>query len=229
MSAAQKKKPQTVGAVTGLSKEDNVDFNLTVTKDERRADTRIMAQVLGITHKSLFESVRQYKADFEELGKVPFQTEALPSGQSEKFALLNEDQAYLLLTYSRNTTKVRGLKVKLVQAFRDARRAAEVRQTEYLPEYHRLHDAIKVRADGSPNERWLHINANKALNQLVDLKPGQRATAGPLKQSLLAVGAALAAKAVLDGADGHGVQQRIKAAFEPLVGALALTEVPNAN
>jgi phage regulator Rha-like protein len=222
------KKAKAPGRQTQGLKENSTntaDFALATTaKQERRADTRLMARELGTTHKSLFELVRKYTPDFEALGKVPFQTEALPSGQSERFALLNEDQAYLLLTYSRNTAKVRHLKVKLVQAFRDARRAAELRQTEYLPAHHRLHEAIKIAAAGSPNERWMHVNANKALNRLAGIGAGQRATAGPLTQSLLAVGAALAAKAVLDTQDGHGVQARIRAALMPLANVLALPE-----
>ncbi|NMM82421.1 hypothetical protein B2J86_16035 [Acidovorax sp. SRB_14] len=198
-------------------------LELTTIKAEPRADTRLLAEHLGNKHKSLFELVKSYKTDFEALGKVPFQTEALPSGQSEKFALLNEDQAYLLLTYARNSTRVRALKLKMVTAFRDARRAAEVRATEYLPSYHAMHDAIKRAANGSPNERFMHINANKFLNQLAGVQPGQRPAAGQLQQSILAVGCAMAAKAVTEASDGHGLHQQIKTALKPLIGVLALT------
>ena len=77
---------------TATCKTVTADFALAVTaKQEHRADSRLIARELGVTHKSVFEQVRNYKADFEMLGKVPFQTEALPSGQSVKFALLNED------------------------------------------------------------------------------------------------------------------------------------------
>ena len=204
-------------------------FELTLVKNERRADTRLLAKHLGNQHKNVFELVKNYKADFEQLAKVTFQTEALPSGQLEKFALLNEDQAYLLLTYSRNTTKVRALKVKMVKAFAEVRRAAEVRQMEYLPAYHQLHDAIKVAANGSPNERFIHMNANKALNQLAGVESGQRAGAGSLQQSILAVGSALAAQALQNATDGHGLHKRIKSALEPLTGILALPEVHHEN
>ena len=211
----------------GASVPEN--FELTLVKNERRADTRLLAQHLGNQHKNVFELVKNYKADFEHLGKVTFQTEALPSGQLEKFALLNEDQAYLLLTYSRNSAKVRALKVKMVKAFAEARHAAEVRQVEYLPAYHQLHDAIKVAANGSPNERFIHMNANKALNQLAGVESGQRAGAGSLQQSILAVGSALAAQALQNATDGHGLHKRIKAALEPLTGILALPEVHHEN
>ena len=205
-----------------MAKPEALALALVQTKGEPRIDSRIMAPTLGVKHRSLFALALAHKDDFAELGKVRFQIASLPSGQSEKFALLNEDQAYLLLTYTRNNKKVRSLKVKLVLAFRDARRAAELRQTEYLDEYRHLRDAIHVAAAGSPNERFLHMNANKALNQLVGIGAGQRATAGPLTQSLLTVGCALAAKAVREGKDGHGVQQRIKTALLPLAGVQAL-------
>ena len=211
----------------GASVPEN--FELTLVKNERRADTRLLAKHLGNQHKNVFELVKNYNADFEQLGKVTFQTEALPSGQLEKFALLNEDQAYLLLTYSRNSAKVRALKVKMVKAFAEVRRAAEVRQVEYLPAYHQLHDAIKVAANGSPNERFIHMNANKALNQLAGVESGQRAGAGSLQQSILAVGSALAAQALQNATDGHGLHKRIKAALEPLTGILALPEVHHEN
>lgn len=195
-------------------------FELTLAKEGRRADTRMLAEHLGNQHKNVFELVKNYKADFEQLGKVAFQTEALLSGQLEKFALLNEDQAYLLLSFSRNTATVRSLKIKMVAAFRDARNAAELREAEYLPSYHAMHDAIKRAANGSPNERFMHMNANKFLNQLAGVQPGQRPVAGQLQQSILAVGCAMAAKAVTGAPDGHGLHQRIKTALKPLESVL---------
>ena len=212
----------------GVSVPEN--FELTLVKNERRADTRLLAKHLGNQHKNVFELVKNYRADFEQFGILRFQTEEIEGrGQPEKFALLNEDQAYLLLTYSRNTTKVRALKVKMVKAFAEVRRAAEVRQVEYLPAYHQLHDAIKVAANGSPNERFIHMNANKALNQLAGVESGQRAGAGSLQQSILAVGSALAAQALQNATDGHGLHKRIKTALEPLTGILALPEVHHEN
>lgn len=200
-------------------------LELTQVKEERRADTRLLAQHLGNTHKAVFELVKNYKADFDAFGILRFQKEVIQGrGQPEKFALLNEDQAFLLLAYSRNTAKVRALKVKMVAAFRDARLAAEIRQGAYLPSYHALHDAIKRAAKGSPNEHFMHSNANKFLNQLAGVQPGQRAVAGQLQQSILAVGCAMAAKAVTEAPDGHGVHQHIKNALKPLVSFLLLPE-----
>lgn len=94
---------------------------------EARVDSRVIAEQLGIQHENSYDQLKKYRADFVELGVLRFET-GKPSGHKggrpEKFALLNEDQAYLLLSYSRNTKKVRRLKVNLVKAFRDARHRA---------------------------------------------------------------------------------------------------------
>lgn len=203
--------------------EPITERNFTTTiKGEARIDSRLIAQHLGTKHRNLFELVEGHKSDFSELGILRFQTGVIRGrGQPEKCILLNEDQAYLLLTYSRNTKKVCALKLNLVKAFREARRANEIRTAEYLPEYHALHDAIKIRADGSPNERFMHMNANKEINKLAGIQPGQRATAGLLQQSLLAVGSALATKAVMDAQDGS-VHYHIKVALQPLSGVLTI-------
>lgn len=189
---------------------------LVPTKTEPRVDSRLLAPRLGIQHHNLFAQVKTYKADFAEFGKVLFQTEALPSGQSEKFALLNEDQAHLLLTYSRNTAKVRALKVQLVKAFAQARRAAQVRQMDYLPAYHAMQERIHELAQGSPNEHFLHMNVAKLVNKAAVVEAGQRPDAPLPKQSVLVVAQMLAAAALQEATDRHQIQGRVKAALAPL-------------
>lgn len=194
---------------------------ITLTRD--RVDTRVLAQHLGNQHENVMRLAKDYRADFEQFGILRFTTgEIRGRGQPEKFALLNEDQCYLLLSFSRNTARVRALKVRLVRAFADARKAAAIRQAEYLPAYHELHDAIKAAAGGSPNERWMHINANRALNKLAGIDAGQRHSAGAMTQSLLSVGSLLAARAVLKASCHREIQTSIKLALEPLASALQL-------
>lgn len=106
---------------------DNV-IQLKTFNHEPRVDSREISQHLGVEHKAAFQMVSQYRADFMELGLLPFEMEAVKregerGAKHHRFALLNEDQCYLLLSYSRNTKKVRGLKLALVKAFREARRA----------------------------------------------------------------------------------------------------------
>lgn len=190
--------------------------------DEPRVDSRVLAKHLGASHKSVFELIRLYLADFAELGKVPVQTEALASGQSEKFASLNEDQCYLALTYKRNTPRIRELKVRLVKTFRQARKAAELRQVEYKPGYHELHDAIDAKAAQSHNAKFVHMNFNKLCNRAAGIAAGQRATASLPAQSMLIVVQAIATSAVQAAPDHHLGYQRAKAALQALSSAVAI-------
>ncbi|MCD9005236.1 Rha family transcriptional regulator [Luteimonas sp. XNQY3] len=92
---------------------------------EPRVDTLEIAHYLGTDHASTIKLVRRHVARFEKLGRVRFEIRAFATrgGQQEReIALLNEDQAYLLLAFSRNSERVMDLKVALVQAFGDCRR-----------------------------------------------------------------------------------------------------------
>ena len=217
-----KKTPAATKVTTSAQNSaDSTELALVPTKTEPRVDSRLLAKQLGIKHPNLFAQVKTHKADFEQFGKVTFQTGALPSGQSEKFATLNEDQAYLLLTYRRNTAKVRALKIKLVKAFSNARRAAAVRQTEYLPSYHAMSDRIHELAQGSPNERFLHMNTAKLVNQVAGIEAGQRPGAPLPKQSVLAVAHMLAAGAIEQATDRHQIHGLVKKALAPLAALAA--------
>ena len=115
------------------------DLTLSMFNREPRVDSRLLAIHLGNQHRHVMVLIEKYAEPFSTFGKVRF--EKAPSavsitGQRERFALLNEDQAFFLLTLSRNSDHVVDLKVKLVQAFSEARRVADQRQTEYLPTYY---------------------------------------------------------------------------------------------
>lgn len=190
--------------------------------DEPRVDSRELAKRLGTQHQNTYELLKDYKSDFEQLGLLRFQTGEIDGkGRPEKYAMLNEDQSYLLLTYSRNTAKVRGLKIKLVKSFSEARRAAMQHGAEYLPTYHQLHDQIHALAGGSPNERWAHVNANKLVNKAAGIGSGQRGTVTLPTQAMLIV-AQMAITKAMQSAPDHRIGYRLaKDAVKPL---LALTE-----
>lgn len=194
-------------------------FALTTTKAETRIDSRLLAPHLGNRHKNVRELLEQHKTDFMELGVLRFET-AKPAqeqgGRPEKFALLNEDQCYLLLTYSRNSPRTRQLKVRLVKAFGEARRAAGQHGAEYLPTYHQLHDELHALAAGSDHERHVHMNVNRLINKTVGLEAGQRSAAPMPMQSLLAVAQAVAVKAARGAPDHRAGYQRIKSAMDAL-------------
>ncbi len=192
---------------------------LTGSSTEPRIDSRLIAQVLGNKHQNVRELLTDYVDDFRELGILRFQTgEIAGRGQPERYALLNEDQAYLLLTYSRNTAKVRQLKVRLVLAFREARQAQDIHQTEYLPTYHSLHDEIARLADGADKQRYVHMNVNRAINKAVGVKSGERHTLPLPSKAMLIVAQSVAH----DHKDGY---QAAKVALQDLNHALEVSHV----
>ena len=190
---------------------------------EPRADSRALAQHLGLRHSSVFELVNDHLADFETLGIVRFQTEKLPGGlrgRPERFALLSEDQTYLVLTFSRNTDRVRGLKVRLVKAFSELRRKRDLWATEYLPTYHALHDEIASLAHGSPNERFVHMNVNKLVNRVIGIGAGRRSGLDLAQRSTLIVAQATAEAAMHGATDHHDGYAKAKDALAQLGKAL---------
>jgi len=94
-------------------------------------DTLTIAGLVENQHKNVLELVRNYLNDFEEFGEVAFETRLNCQGSPTEYAILNEDQAYLLLTYMRNTAIVRNAKKALVRAFKVAREAASSHSYNY--------------------------------------------------------------------------------------------------
>lgn len=192
---------------------------LVLRKGEPRIDSRLLAQRLGTKHKSLLERVRKYEAEMKDFGKLPFQTAPLPgsaTGQKERFALLNEGQAFFMLTLSRNTPRIVALKAGLVHAFSQARRAAQIHQQDYLPTYHQTHHALAGLEADPGHQRHLHMNVNKLLNKAAGIEAGQRANAQPGSLSLLTVAQMMAAKAASAAPNGKAAYAQIKQAVQPL-------------
>ncbi|MGK9416050.1 Rha family transcriptional regulator [Pseudomonas cedrina] len=92
---------------------------------EPRVDSRQLAEQLDNIHRNSMAIIERYLAKFKEFGLLALRTEARPAGRhgggGVRFALLNEDQAFFLLSLSRNTDRVVELKASLIMAFREAR------------------------------------------------------------------------------------------------------------
>lgn len=93
---------------------------------ELRADSRKIAEALGVEHKAVIQLLNIYKNEFESLGLLRFEMEAVKKDgyrgtKKTKFLFLNEDHAYLLLTMTRNNSKNLPLKVRLIGTFKAAR------------------------------------------------------------------------------------------------------------
>ena len=201
-------------------------FALTIVKAEPRIDSRPLAKSLRNKHKAAMALIDRYADQFKAFGQLPFKKQvgdrAQGGGNPERFALLNEDQAFFLLSLSRNSDHVVSLKARLVNAFGEARRAAGQHGAEYLPTYHQLHDELHVLAAGSDHEWQVHMNVNRLINKTVGLEAGQRSAASMPVQSLLAVAQAVAVKAAQGAPDHRAGYQRIKSAMVALSAATLL-------
>jgi len=196
-------------------------------KGEARVDSRIIARELGNQHESMIRLIDEYQSDFEEFGVVRFQIGKPPKGSKggrpERFALLNEDQAYLLLTYAKNTPEARRLKVNLVKAFARFREGRQV-AADYLPFYHTLHDEVSklaqwARLHGSTTpEEFFHSNANRLINRAFGLDSDARAGLPPTLKVMVTGAQALAAetlsKALAEELGHKEAYQRVKQAVE---------------
>jgi phage regulator Rha-like protein len=88
-------------------------------------DSRLIADRLGIQHRGLIQTIDKHLARLQSKSQVRFEMEMvkLPQGgaKQKKFAYLDERQATLLMTMSRNTDQVLDCKEALVDAFEKAK------------------------------------------------------------------------------------------------------------
>ena len=188
------------------------DFKLNLIDSEFRIDSRLLAPELNHRHRTIFESILKYQSKFEEHGLLPFETEAVNNGDArgvkyQKFALLNEDQCYFLLTLMRNNDFVVDKKSKLVKAFRQAKdqvtlrdmariEGKAVRRTET--------DAIKslveyATAKGSSNANMYYANITKMTNSLLGVEKGQRDTLDHKSLQQIKIAETIVEMAIRDG------------------------------
>jgi phage regulator Rha-like protein len=131
------------------------DVAVVVQEGEPRVDSRQLAGPLGVPHSSLYRLLKRYKADFGALDHVGFEIQhggarrPQGGGMRERYAMLTEDQSYLLLAYTKNTPEARALKQRLVLAFRAARDRLEGRVTIDRSEYEH---AMRVEVDANVSQ-----------------------------------------------------------------------------
>lgn len=215
--------------------KDIVSVEICAIKSEARVDTRILADRLGNQHEAVIKLIDSYQSDFESIGVVRFEIEkpktGTKGGRPERYALLSEDQSYLLLTFSRNTKRVRELKVELVKAFARFRQHKQI-EVDYLPYYGELHDSVKSLSDharqhgSTTEEKIFHVNFNRLINKTFGLESGQRKNlpghvrAGVTMANLLAKDAI--EHAIRAGLDHHAAYAEAKVAVQSLAAIASL-------
>ena len=170
---------------------------LVIDKKEPRVSHFDIAKELEIQAYNAIRQVDDWLSDFEELGVVVFQTRKPPKGteggRPERVAYLNEDQCFLLLSYSRNTATVRRAKINRIKAFKAAREALAQNKEQYLPLYHACHDsvhqiAIKAKQCGSTTpERMYHMNVERLINKTLGIEAGTRHTLKPQQKAAVSM------------------------------------------
>lgn len=114
----------------------------------------VIAEFAGVQHHTITRLIQQHEDDFKEFGILRFEIEEIRGrGQPTKHYRLNEAQATLLMTYLKNTERVRAFKRELVRQFYAMRAELMKRQVyrlELKPIRRELTDVIQEVDDG----RW---------------------------------------------------------------------------
>jgi phage regulator Rha-like protein len=114
---------------------------VTIESGEAVTTSMAIADGVGYDHATVIRLVRDNKDDLEDFGRVGFQIQPLETAgglQQREIALLNEQQATLLITYMRNNDVVRAFKKQLVKAFYEMRVQPGITLPKSLPEALRL-------------------------------------------------------------------------------------------
>lgn len=154
---------------------------------ELRTDSRLLSRVLDHRHRTILENIDRYLSELKALGELPFQTEVggvrAQGGRSiTRYALLNEDQCYFLLTLMRNNERVVRAKLALVKAFREARDGiakrdlARVKGKEYrLAETNAIKELVEyAKLQGSQNADKYYMAITKMTNDFLQIPSGSR-------------------------------------------------------
>lgn len=109
---------------------------------EARVSSEAVAGGSGVQHKNVLELILANLTDLTEFGEVAFETRPGYNNSTVRFALLNEQQATLLMTFQRNTPQVREFKKVLVRTFFEmGRQLAAMAVPQTLPEALRAYAA----------------------------------------------------------------------------------------
>lgn len=150
-----------------------IDTDLVFVGDDGEPFTTslVIADGTSNEHRAVLQLVRNSAADLEEFGTLAFEMRK-SGGRPTEFALLNEAQATLLLTYMKNNDIVRAFKKRLVRGFFQLRRGDASVQTLTPLEYARKLVDAEERAEAE------HVAREKAERFLAVERKHRRAIEG---------------------------------------------------
>ena len=123
------------------------DLQIIELNGELVVDSRLIAKRLDIEHESLMRTLKKYESKIEQrFGVIRFEIgEIAGRGRPEKFALLTENQATTLMTFSKNTDAVVECKLDLVEAFSNAKQIVKTVIPEQQEKIHELELMVRLR------------------------------------------------------------------------------------
>lgn len=140
-----------------------------------------IANGLGVQHASIIKLIKKYQDDFSETNLLRFEIrprlENQWGGGDMEIIILDEHQATLLLTYMRNSPKVRAFKKALVKAFFDAR---ALLQTDTMTLLHK-HALLCTIFD---NEKGQASDFGKGLAEWKKIKDGLQTAIDKVERQL---------------------------------------------
>ncbi len=186
------------------------ELSITSVKNELRTDSRLLAGFLDHRHRTILENIDKYAEQLKQLASLPFETGTLDTAggkQSQRYALLSEDQCYFILTLMRNNERVVTAKLALVKAFKEARAQLARRDTARLDgkEVRRMEtDSIKLlveyaSAGGSKSAHHYYSNVTKMTNSLLGIDAGMRDQLNAEQLKQLAIVEGVVDLAIRDG------------------------------
>lgn len=108
---------------------------ITVQLNELTTTSLIIAQGMEVSHKNTIELIRRYEEDLTLFGEVTFQTRLNPQGSPTEYAILNEPQTTLIISYMKNTEIARAFKKTLVLEFFRMKKALSQTYTHTIEDY----------------------------------------------------------------------------------------------
>jgi phage regulator Rha-like protein len=113
-------------------------------------DSRLIAEELGIEHKTLKETIRHYEDQLSNLTELRAETlkgKSLPQGgfgKGENIYWLDEEQATFVMMLSRNTSQVVDAKLKLARTFGAAKQVIQSINPELLSMFSEMNSRMKL-------------------------------------------------------------------------------------
>ena len=151
-------------------------------RNEAFTDSEVIAKVSGVTRDAVQKLIMKYESDFSDYGKLRFEIRPSENGQNIKVYLLSEEQATLLLTYMKNTKKVREFKKELVRQFYMMRKLLAEKQTSEWVQMRQTGkltrkaetDTIKelvelAKEQGSTHADMLYMTYSKLANKMAGI------------------------------------------------------------